>query len=189
MNWTKAVSADYIPILCVNEYIRKYHLGFSPIQIPIEKKDEYDTAYDMKYIQVIHKGGITVDNLKQYLKDLILEYDDSNDVNYFTINNNKAVLRKSARVGLMNSLAIQEQDGKDKYTLWLETNNGLKDYTLLITDIRNMLKQLEIYAIECNNVTQSHLSNLDNLLTKEDVLNYDITQSYPEQLVFNTNIE
>ena len=189
MNWTKAISADYTPILCVNEHIRKYHLGFSPIQIPIEKKDEYDTPYDMKYIQVIHKGGVTVDNLKEYLIKLINDYDDSFNCNYFIINNNKAVLRKAARVGLRDSLKIQKDKGETNASLWLETNNGLKEYILPIDYIQQMLIDLELFAIKCNNTTQSHLSNIPNLLTKLEILNYNIVQGYPEHLVFNTNIE
>lgn len=191
MNWIEINKADFQPINCVNTRLSKYHLGFSPIDIPIKEQtdDIHEPQFDMKYIQVIHKGGVTVDNLKEYLIKLINDYDDSFDCNYFIINNNKAVLRKASRVGLRDSLKIQKDKGETNATLWLETNNGLKEYILPIDYIQQMLIDLELFAIKCNNTTQSHLSNVPNLLTKLEVLNYDITQGYPEHLVFNTNIE
>ena len=47
-----------------------------------------------------------------------------------------------------------------------------------------MLNALELYALNCYNVTQSHISAVKALQTIEEIENYDYTVGYPVKLSF-----
>ena len=47
-----------------------------------------------------------------------------------------------------------------------------------------MLKDLEVYAKQTNNVTHQHKAEVIALTSIEDVEAYDVTNGYPEKLVF-----
>ena len=48
-----------------------------------------------------------------------------------------------------------------------------------------MLKELEVYAKQTNNVTHQHKAEVMSLTSIEEVEAYDITKDYPEKLVFS----
>lgn len=48
-----------------------------------------------------------------------------------------------------------------------------------------MLKTLEVYAKQTNNVTHQHKAEVMALTSIEEVESYDITKGYPEKLVFS----
>jgi hypothetical protein len=47
-----------------------------------------------------------------------------------------------------------------------------------------MLYALEVYASECYDNTQLHLSNIDKLETLEEIAEYDYKVGYPKKLQF-----
>ena len=120
--------------------------------------------------------------LRMQLLRLQKEYDTSKYVNTFVVGEREAWLDKATRVGLMNSLGIQQAAGLTNTTLWI---NG-KDYTMPIPDAISFLSDLELYAVACNGVTQRHLAEIRALETIEDILAFDITEGYPPKIVFPT---
>jgi hypothetical protein len=58
------------------------------------------------------------------------------------------------------------------------------EFPLVIDNAILMLDAIEMYAIECYDVTQRHLMNIDKLQTAEEIKNYDYTTGYPEKLKF-----
>ena len=119
--------------------------------------------------------------LKQAKVDKIAEiatYDTSSSVNGFMLNGLLVWLDKATRVGLMNSTTIAKAAGKQTTTLWL---GGLK----LVVDCDKaiqLLSALEMYALECFNVTASHKQAVSELTTIEEVENYDYKAGYPKML-------
>ncbi len=89
-------------------------------------------------------------------------------------------LGKADRVGLINSVNIEKQAGKEETTLWFD---GIK-YTLPVQEALLRLNELELYALKCYNVTQQHIATVKALRTVEEVNEYDHTAGYPERLVF-----
>ena len=51
--------------------------------------------------------------------------------------------------------------------------------------VKELLKELEIYAEQTNNVTYQHKAEVMTLTSIEEVEAYDITKDYPERLVFS----
>ena len=108
----------------------------------------------------------------------ITAYDTSDKVNGFMLNGLLVWLDKSTRVGLMNSTTIAKAAGQQTTTLWL---GGLK----LVVDCDKaiqLLSALEMYALECFNVTASHKQAVSELTSLEDVEVYDYKAGYPKML-------
>ena len=119
--------------------------------------------------------------LKQAKSDKIAEiasYDTSSSVNGFVLNGLLVWLDKATRVGLMNSTTIAKASGQETTTLWL---GGMK----LVVDCDKaiqLLSALEMYALECFNVTASHKQAVSELTTIEEVEAYDYKDGYPKML-------
>lgn len=121
------------------------------------------------------------EKLEQAKVDKIAEitaYDTSSSVNGFMLNGLLVWLDKATRVGLMNSTTITKAAGQETTTLWL---GGLK----LVVDCDKaiqLLSALEMYALECFNVTASHKATVNELTTIEEVEAYDYKTGYPKML-------
>ena len=119
--------------------------------------------------------------LKQAKVDKIAEitaYDTSDKVNGFILNGLLVWLDKATRVGLMNSTTIAKAAGQQTTTLWL---GGIK----LVVDCEKaiqLLSALEMYAMECFNVTASHKQAVSELTTIEEVEAYNYKAGYPKML-------
>ena len=108
----------------------------------------------------------------------IAAYDTSSSVNGFMLNGLLVWLDKATRVGLMNSTTIAKAAGQETTTLWL---GGLK----LVVDCDKaiqLLSALEMYALECFNVTASHKQAISELTTIEAVEAYDYKSGSPKIL-------
>lgn len=123
----------------------------------------------------------TLEKAKKGKLAAILAYDTSSDVNGFMLNGNKVWLDKETRVGLMNSTQITRDMGHDTTTLWFD------GYKLEVRcDMAIMLlSSLEMYALECFNVTAAHKKAVSELTTIEEVEAYDYKTGYPKQLDIN----
>lgn len=122
--------------------------------------------------------GMTVEEAKEMLIAEITDYDTSSSVNGFVLNGLLVWLDKATRVGLMNSTTIAKAAGQETTTLWL---GGLK----LVVDCDKaiqLLSALEMYALECFNVTASHKAAVCKLKSIEEVEAYDFKTGYPKML-------
>lgn len=122
--------------------------------------------------------GMTVEEAKEMLIAEITDYDTSDKVNGFVLNGLLVWLDKATRVGLMNSTTIAKAAGQQTTTLWL---GGLK----LVVDCDKaiqLLSALEMYALECFNVTASHKAAVCKLKSIEEVEAYDYKAGYPKML-------
>lgn len=105
-------------------------------------------------------------------------YDTSSAVNGFVLNGQSVWLEKATRVGLMNSTTIAKAMGQDTTTLWLGDNRLVVDCDKAI----QLLSALEMYALECFNVTAAHKKAVGELTDIGEVLSYDYTKGYPAKL-------
>ena len=108
-------------------------------------------------------------------------YDTSSAVNGFVLNGTVVWLDKSTRVGLMNSTTIAKAMGQATTTLWLGDTKLEVGCDMAI----QLLSSLEMYALECFNVTAAHKKAVAELTDIGEVLSYDYTKGYPEKLMMN----
>lgn len=111
-------------------------------------------------------------------------YDKSSAVNGFALNGAVVWLDKATRVGLMNSTSIAKAMGKTTTTLWF----GGMQIEVNCDKAIGLLSALEMYALECFNVTAAHKKAVAELNTVEEVLGYDYTKGYPEQLKMEVSL-
>lgn len=131
----------------------------------------------------LETGGMTSEAaLTAAAQKMVLEqidkYDTSPSVNGFMLNGLRVWLNKDTRVGLMNSTSIAKAMGKTTTTLWF----GGMQIDVNCDKAIGLLSALEMYALECFNVTAAHKKAVAELNTVEEVLGYDYTKGYPEQL-------
>lgn len=105
-------------------------------------------------------------------------FDKSPEVNAFVVNGVTAWLDKSDRVGLMNSIQIEQNCGKATTMLWL----GGQSFEMGCTKAIQLLSAVELYAMECYNVTATHKAEVASLTAIDDVEAYDITAGYPQKV-------
>ena len=125
-----------------------------------------------------HDAAAVLSAAKMSMLAEITAYDSSSSVNAFELNGMEVWLDKATRVGLMNSTSIAKSMGQQKTTLWLGSYQLEVDCDKAI----QLLSALEMYALECFNVTAAHkkaVSELDNI---DGVLTYDYKSGYPEKL-------
>lgn len=123
-------------------------------------------------------GAEPLGYMRKAMLAYIEKYDASSSVNSFLLNGMEVWLDKATRVGLMNSTTIAKSMGQEKTTLWLGSYQLEVDCDKAI----QLLSALEMYALECFNVTAAHkkaVSELDNI---EGVLTYAYKSGYPEKL-------
>lgn len=122
--------------------------------------------------------GMTVDEAKEKLVAEITAYDTSSSVNGFMLNGVLEWLDKATRVGLMNSTTISKATGQKATTLWLGGAKLVVDCDKAI----QLLSALEMYALECFNVTASHKAAVGELTTIKEVEAYNYKAGYPKML-------
>ena len=161
-------------------------------QVPVAMNDdgtmEYETrdktqyAYDVYWLSLpstaLHDAAAVLSAAKTSMLAEITVYDSSSSVNSFLLNGMDVWLDKATRVGLMNSTTIAKSMGQQKTTLWLGSYQLEVDCDKAI----QLLSALEMYALECFNVTAAHkkaVSELDNI---DGVLTYDYKSGYPDKL-------
>lgn len=117
---------------------------------------------------------------KKFKKDEVIRYDSSREVNEFYIQEMPVWLDKATRSGLMLRFNSELALKKENTTLWYEGYS----FTLPLNTAMQMLYALEVYASECYDNTQLHLSNIEKIETKEELDVYDYRVGYPEKLRF-----
>lgn len=153
------------------EYWRELLDGQSSGKDIMENESGYPVLVEHEY---------TLDELKEMKIAEINAYDKSDAVNSFTLSGKQIWLDKETRVGLVNSINIEKSSGRLQTVLWYNAEK----YTIPVDSALQMLNQLELYALDCYNVTQSHIASVKGLLTKEEVNSYNYKTGYPEQLNF-----
>lgn len=111
----------------------------------------------------------------------ITAYDTSDAVNSFTLDGDTMWISRDDRISLMNSTTILQNADVETTTLWY----GGEKYTLPCDTLIQMLSALEVYALQCYEMTEEHKAAVNVLSTIEEVDAYDYTIGYPEHLTFS----
>ena len=128
-----------------------------------------------------------IKNLEEYvlrrIKDIIIDkitkYDVSENVNLFYLQGNPMWLNDIKRTSLIKSTNNRKSQGAITTVLWDDDNNK---YDIPVDMALNMLNTLEMYALDCYNMTAQHKKNISEMDSIEDVLNYDYMAGYPKIL-------
>lgn len=143
-----------------------------------EEREKEQYAYDVCWLENVGTEADVLNSAKAAVLAAIEAYDTSSAVNGFILNGQRVWLDKATRVGLMNSTTIAKAMGQPTTTLWLGDVKLVVECDKAI----QLLSALEMYALECFNVTAAHKKAVAEMSTVESVLGYDYTAGYPEVL-------
>lgn len=142
----------------------------------ILKNPELLSMYSMAELDELYKKYFG--NYKYTYKYILIEkiklYDKSENINSFIFNNEQRWLDKNTRLGLMHLANCSEED----------VPVVINEQTVVFhnSELKTFLTKLEIYASKCFLKTQEHISNVKQLKTLEEIINYDYTAGYPEKI-------
>ena len=138
--------------------------------------------------EILLKAGYIIEDYEITFNDVlrekikqIEEYNVSENVDVFYVNNMPMWLNRELRNSLMCRFNAEKANGIEVTNIWY---NGM-NLTLPVETAINMLLTLEIYAARCFDNTHKHLYNVNQLKTIEEINSYDHTLNYPEHLHFN----
>ena len=147
-----------------------------------ENREKTQYAYDVYWLSLQstahHDAAAVLSAAKTSMLAEITAYDSSSSVNSFLLNGMEVWLDKATRVGLMNSTTIAKSMGQQKTTLWL----GSYQLEVECDKAIQLLSALEMYALECFNVTAAHKKSVSELDNIEGILTYDYKSGYPKML-------
>lgn len=148
----------------------------------IEWKD-FSKTYSDKLINFLNDSEIKsdLDIAKEQKLNQLRYYDSSSNVNGFIYDGQDLWIDKATRVGLVNATHAAIATGNETMTFGIQ---GIV-LTLPCTQILQILYELEMYALECYNITLQHRNNIITLTDIESVKSYNYTLNYPQKLVFN----
>lgn len=176
MRWFNIKKSELVGLECINPKKDKYILRLTPNSKNIVK-DRIDTS-DTRIVSIIVNNKPTITDIKKQLLYLQSEYDNSYEVNSFYIDGKRTWFDKATRVGLVNAINLQKELGNTTYTVWFNNVSIELDIARAV----KLLATIENYAGICYNVTQKHITEIKNLSSIEECLNYDITADYPAML-------
>ena len=164
--------------------------GWKPLLIAEQlKRDSYHriesiyietNEYIIKNYELVLIDNI--DRAKRMKINELMKYDSSTEVNSFYINGMEIWLDKNDRVSLMYSIESEENILSNTTTVIYTKTKPSIPITLDITMAKTLLQTIEVYAKNSYGVTQTHLNNILNLTTSEDVNNYNFKQGYPNKI-------
>ena len=184
MNWTEIKKIDYLPIQCMDGVGNVYHLLFSPVDVDAQPTEENPNPGDAKAIFVRTEKHPTVEEVRDILKNLIIEYDSSREVNKFNYKDFTYWFDRELRVSLMYKFNVLLESNIATGTVWF----GSYSYDVDTEKMLAFLKELEYYAIQTNDVTLRHLNEIKTINTIDELIRYNITKDYPQPVTIPNNV-
>lgn len=169
--------------------MKKYLFRGEVITLPYTYTEDGKCIHTNDPAWIYAHGGTDIKetaNISKVRNDKLLAiaaYDSSSAVNSFTIDGRQLWVDKATRVGLVNAARSAQYVGKDLITV------GMDDVTFTLSPDRliHLLSVIELYALDCYNVTLRHRVAVQNLPAIADIEAYDHTKGYPEHLSFTLN--
>lgn len=143
-----------------------------------EEREKEQYSYDVCWIDGVSSDADVLQRAKEAVLAAIEAYDTSSSVNGFILNGERGWLDKATRVGLMNGVAVAKACGMERMSLWIDG----REYVMDVARLEELLVKVEVYAMECYNVTSGHRRAVDGLTTLEAVLGYDFKAGYPKMV-------
>lgn len=116
--------------------------------------------------------------IEQKINDIRF-YDSSDSINQFQVGSLKMWLDKQERCILYAALLAHEQLGKETMTKIYHGHT----FTYPLAQWRQLLGLIEIYATDCLNSTETHITTCKSLTNREEVQAYNYKTGYPEPLI------
>ena len=125
--------------------------------------------------------ALAIPSIKEYRISQIADYDKSDNVNTFIIGGNHMWLSVEEREQIATQISANEAVGREEMTKWF----GGHQFTFPISQWKQMLVAIEVYAGDALNVTEGHKAKVNAMRKADNVIEYDFTTGYPEVIDFD----
>lgn len=153
---------------------------YTPTETEIKRhnkdKRKEQSLPDIEY-GIIESNGNTVTDIKNAVIKAIEDYDSSTYVNTFIHNGRKYWLDKTTRMSLLNDINVLKNLKEDTITVWL---NSTTSVNLPLDTTIDFLNELEVYAMNCYNVTKNHIKDITGMDDYESLSTYNFITGYPK---------
>lgn len=141
-----------------------------PLHLAMATTDEVEAI--LKYFNA-HDD---VESWKEIRKVQIKGYDKSQKVNCFYLGSKPMWLEFDLREKIRSRLPVENTAGRTTTTLW----HGTMSVKLSISLAMEILDCIELYATDCYDVTASHIAEIEELQSVDELRNFKIEADYPE---------
>ena len=148
----------------------------------IHMEDEEPNPDAVTYYEKWIEKEPDIDDIKKFAIECVEDYDNSSNVNEFTVEGHKDWKDYTKRMSLARDCEIARKKGLSTVIYW--TNDGTS-IEMPIDVAVSRLDDLEEYAWQTFNVTSMHKNEINGMDNNESILGYDIREGYPEKLIFN----
>lgn len=118
----------------------------------------------------------TLDDAKRERINALMDYDSSSAVNEFYLNGQGMWIAPDERSNYMLTLEGAQRSGVE-YIIFL-------GQTIPVATAIQMIDAVNLYAMQCVDVTESHKAAINALTTIAEVDAYDYTVGYPQKITF-----
>lgn len=153
-------------------------LGDSRIWNPSE--EQLVAAGYTEYVEPEPTEEELIEEAKQEKLSALVAYNESEDVNSFTVGEQQMWLDFDERSRLYKAVDAKEALGKSDMT---KSWRG-QDFTFSIQQWKMMLAALENYAYDCQNTTDGHIAAIELMDNVQNIKDYNYTIGYPDKLIF-----
>ena len=164
-----------------DDFIDNKYVLLSDEQVAFREANPDATIKEVWDMQLTPPHVRTLEEAKAEMIQKIVEYDSSDNVNAFIINDSvKAWFTADERANYRNSIDSAETLGVEELTFFA----GNMLITVPTANAKIMLSTVQLYADQCYIVTQLHKDTVNKLDTIEAVDSFDYTSGYPEMPSF-----
>ena len=168
-------------VLCNEEKVYYPPMDEGESGMVSEGREAY--SYDGLFVDIQKPDEKSVlESLKKIVMKAIAEYDKSDHVNSIFINGKHTWVDSAGREQISRRISTDEQNGYETTHLYDALNSVT--YDLSINNAKNMLHEIETYAIKCFDITNEHISRVQSIDNIQELMEYDHTANYPEKLSF-----
>ena len=162
-----------------DDYLNNMWVPLSEDQVKFKEENPSATLREVWQMELSLR---TVEEAKNEMLHKIEQYDQSDNVNSFLVNNSiKAWFTPQERSNYKSSIDAAKLLGMDILSFYIN------DIMLNVSPINaeQMLAQIQLYADQCFIITKQHKAAVESLQTIEEIDNYDYMSNYPNRLNFD----
>ena len=164
------------------DYLNNLWVLLSDEQVAFHEENPNASVKEVWDMELAPPHVRTLEEAKMEKIEEIDVYDQSDNVNAFTINGEqKAWFTPEERSNYRNSIDAAKLVGVESLSMYV----GDIPVTLSTQQAEMMLAQIQLYADQCFMVTKGHKVNVEALTTIEEVDEYNNESGYPQMLNFN----
>lgn len=176
--WAGQIGTTY------EDYLADKWILLTEEQVKFHEENPYATVEQVLKMQLAPEYVRTLEDAKREMISIITRYDNSENVDSFTINDSvTAWFTPTERSNYKNSIDAAKLLGIEQLSLFV----GDMAITVPTINAEQMLAAIQLYADACFIVTKQHKVAVENLDSIEEVDNYDYKSGYPLKLNFNIN--